>query len=71
MPILKGLPRVVALIAEHGGRLAHMGSRPSPRGGLVIDLDVRLPDTSSGPALAAALAAMEGVELQESVSHGD
>ena len=65
------LPRVVSIIADHGGRLVHLGSRPSPRGGLIVDLDLRLPDSARRTSLAAALAALDGVELQESASGGD
>jgi putative Mg2+ transporter-C (MgtC) family protein len=65
------LPNVIDVVTGSGATIAHLGSRPSPRGGLVLDLDLRLSGPDTGTRLAGRLAGLEGVELQESVSEHD
>jgi putative Mg2+ transporter-C (MgtC) family protein len=62
---------VAAAVAEHGASVLHLATRPSPRGGIVVDLDARLPDTMTSAGLVAALAAIEGTELDETAATGD
>jgi putative Mg2+ transporter-C (MgtC) family protein len=65
------LRNVAAVLVEHGASVLHLATRPSPRGGIVVDLDVRLPDTVTAAALLASLASIEGTELDETAATGD
>ena len=65
------LVEVASAITAHQGTILHLASRPGRGDRLMVDLEVRVPDAASGATLAAALAAVEGIELDESVSSGD
>jgi putative Mg2+ transporter-C (MgtC) family protein len=62
---------VAAAITEHQGTILHLASRPGRHGGLQVDLEVRAPDAATGATLAATLAAVDGIELEESTASGD
>ncbi len=65
------LGRVVAAISGQRGVIAHLSTQHSPGGGLVIDLEVRLPDAAAGVLVTTAVADVEGIELLESKALGD
>jgi putative Mg2+ transporter-C (MgtC) family protein len=64
------LAEIVAAVG-HDASIAHMATEHGTTGGVVVDLEIRLPDAAAGARLAAALAAIEGVDLIESRAIGD
>jgi putative Mg2+ transporter-C (MgtC) family protein len=62
---------VAAALADRGASVLHLATRPSPRGGIVVDLDARLPDAATSAALTADLASIEGIELDETAASAD
>jgi hypothetical protein len=55
---------VVAVVNEQGGTVRKLASRPGPRGVLIVDLDVRLPDEDDAVKLTAALSELDGIRLR-------
>jgi putative Mg2+ transporter-C (MgtC) family protein len=58
------LPGVVAAVNEQGGSVGKLASRPGPRGSLLVDLDVRLPEEDDIAQLTAALSTLDGIRLR-------
>ena len=65
------LARIVTEVTERGGAIAHLATTGKRGGGLAIDLEVRAPDVETGAAIAAAVAATQGVDMDESSALGD
>jgi putative Mg2+ transporter-C (MgtC) family protein len=64
------LARVVGVIGENGGTIAHMATI-GRAGRIDMDLDVRAHDLATGSRITAAVAGVEGVELDETSAAGD
>jgi putative Mg2+ transporter-C (MgtC) family protein len=64
------LSHVVAVIAERGGTIAHM-STTGHTGRLDADLDVRAEDLAAGATITAAVAEIDGVQVEQTVAAGD
>lgn len=62
---------LVETITDQGGVIAHLASTHSPGAGLVMDVEVRLPDVAAGVRLTATIADLEGIEMIESRAIGD
>ena len=62
------LPSVVAVVNEQGGTVRKLASRPGPRGVMIVDLDVRLPDENDVVRVTAALSALEGIRLRQATA---
>ena len=65
------IARLVSLIEKEHGTIAHLSTKGTGGGRLEIDLEVRTADVESGAAMTAAVAATEGVEMDESRAVGD
>ena len=65
------LGRVVALITERGGTIAHLATDAAAGGGLTIDLEARMPDPDVGAALVSAIDALDGIRLLSSTASDD
>jgi putative Mg2+ transporter-C (MgtC) family protein len=65
------LARIVTKVTERGGAIAHLATTGKRGGGLAIDLEVHTPDVETGAAIAAAVAATQGVDMDESSALGD
>jgi hypothetical protein len=65
------IARLVALIEKEHGTIAHLSTKGTGGGYLEIDLEVRTADVESGAAMTAAVAATEGLEMDESRAVGD
>lgn len=63
--------RLVSVIATERGTIAHLATKGTGGGRLEVDLEVRTADVESGAALTAAVAATDGVEIDESRAIGD
>ncbi len=63
--------RLVSVIATEHGTIDHLATKGTGGGRLEIDLEVRTADVESGAALTAAVAATDGVEVDESRAIGD
>ena len=65
------LARIVTEVTERGGAVAHLATSGRRGGGLTIDLELQARDVATGAAIAAAIAATEGVDIDESSALGD
>ena len=65
------IARLVPVIAKEGATIAHLATEGTGGGRLAIDLEVRTADVESGAALTAAVAATDGIEIDESRAIGD
>ena len=65
------IARLVSVVKEEHGSIAHLATKGTGRGRLEIELDVDTADVQRGAALTAAIAAIEGVEMDESRAVGD
>ena len=65
------LARLLSLIEKEHGTIAHLSTKGIGGGRLEIDLEVRTADVESGAAMTAAVAATEGLEMDESRAVGD
>ncbi len=65
------IARLVSLIEKEHGTIAHLSTKGTGGGRLEIDLEVRTADVESGAAMTAAVAATEGVEMDDSHAVGD
>lgn len=62
---------VVAAVTDHGGSIAHLDTRSSPAGGMVIDLEVRVADAATGAAMTAVIGDLDPMQLLSSKAIGD
>jgi hypothetical protein len=65
------LARVVAVVGEHDGTLVHLETTPGRSGGLMLDLEVRTRDVTTGAMIAAAVGETEGIRIEETSAPGD
>ena len=65
------IAKLVSVIQEERGTIAHLATKGTGSGRLEIDLDVATADVQRGAAMTAAVAAIEGVEIDESRAVGD
>jgi putative Mg2+ transporter-C (MgtC) family protein len=65
------LARVVDVVHDNGGSVAHLSTTAEHGGRLLIDLEVRTRDVEAGAALTAAVSSTEGVEIDETRALGD
>jgi putative Mg2+ transporter-C (MgtC) family protein len=65
------LAQVVATVSERGGTLAHLATTPGRAGGLTLDMEVRAEDVAAGAAITAAVAATDGISIEETSALGD
>jgi len=65
------IARLASVIEAEHGTIAHLATKGTGSGRLAIDLEVRTIDVNSGVAVTAAVAATEGVEIDESRALGD
>lgn len=65
------LTRVVELVTEHDGSVAHLTTSEPPTGGLLIESEVRVRDVEAGVQLTAHVADVDGLRLLESKAVGD
>lgn len=67
----EALARVVSTVSAHDGTLAHLATTPGRTGGLMLDLEVRAEDVAVGAAITAAVAATDGISIEETSALGD
>jgi putative Mg2+ transporter-C (MgtC) family protein len=67
----EALARVVSTVSAHAGTLAHLATTPARAGGLTIDIEVRAEDVAAGAAITAAVAATDGISIEETSALGD
>lgn len=65
------LARVVDVVHDKGGSVAHLSTSAEHGGRLLIDLEVRTRDVEAGAALTAAVSSTQGVEIDETKALGD
>ena len=65
------LTRIVELVTEHDGSIAHLTTSEPPTGGLLIESEVRVRDVDAGVKLTAHVADLDGLRLLESKALGD
>lgn len=65
------LARVVTVVTQRGGAVAHLATVGTSGGRLSIDLEVRARDVEIGAAVTAAVAAVEGVDIDETTALGN
>ena len=65
------IAKLVSLIEREHGTIAHLATKGTGSGRLELDLDVATDDVQGGAAMTAAVAAIEGVEIDESRAVGD
>lgn len=65
------LARVVSAVEHEHGSIAHLATTGTGGGRLEIELEVSTNDVERGAALTAAVASIEGVELNDSRAVGD
>lgn len=63
---------VLDAVAGNAGSIAHLATTAAPAGGgLIAEVEARLPDVDAGARLTLAVAALDGVEMLESRAIGD
>jgi putative Mg2+ transporter-C (MgtC) family protein len=63
---------VLDAVARNAGSVAHLATTGAPGGGgLIVEIEARLPDVDAGARLTLAVAALDGVELLDSRAIGD
>lgn len=65
------IAKLVSVIEQEHGTIAHLATKGTGSGRLEVDLDVATADVQGGAATTAAVAAIEGVEIDESRAIGD
>jgi putative Mg2+ transporter-C (MgtC) family protein len=65
------LAKVVNAVIDSGGSVVHLATTGGHGRHLTIDLEIRAKDVPSGAAITAAVAATEGVDIDESTAVGD
>jgi putative Mg2+ transporter-C (MgtC) family protein len=65
------IARLVSVIETQHGTIAHLTTKGTGRGRMEVDLEVLTADIQSGAAMTAAVAATEGIEIDESHAVGD
>jgi putative Mg2+ transporter-C (MgtC) family protein len=65
------LTRLLSVVEQEHGSIAHLATKGTGGGRLEIELEVRMNDVESGAAMTAAVASIEGVEMNESRALGD
>ena len=65
------LHRILDLVAAENGTMASLTTQEPPTGGLVAELEVRVPDVQAGIRLATAFGDEEGLRLLESKALGE
>jgi putative Mg2+ transporter-C (MgtC) family protein len=65
------IAKLVSVIEKQHGTIARLATKGTGGGRVEIDLEVRTSDVESGAAVTAAVAATEGVEIDESHAVGD
>lgn len=65
------IARLVSVIENQHGTIAHLSTKGTGGGHLAIDLEVQTSDVEAGAAVTAAVAATDGVEIDESNALGD
>jgi putative Mg2+ transporter-C (MgtC) family protein len=65
------LARLVSVIEKQQGSIAHLATRGVGGGRMEIDVEVVTADVESGAVMTAAVAAAEGIEIDESRAVGD
>jgi putative Mg2+ transporter-C (MgtC) family protein len=67
----EALARVVAVVSEQDGVIAYLATDRKAAGVLAVDLEIRLADANGAASTAAAIAAVDGIDLVESKALGD
>jgi putative Mg2+ transporter-C (MgtC) family protein len=65
------ISRIVESVSGHDGTIAHLESSASPGGGMLIDLEVRVPDAATGATMTGAIGDLEDLEMLSSKALGD
>jgi putative Mg2+ transporter-C (MgtC) family protein len=65
------LGRLVSVVEQEHGSIAHLTTKGTGGGRLELELEVSTNDVERGAALTAAVASIEGVELNDSRAVGD
>lgn len=65
------LARVVDIVHDNGGSIARLSTSGEHGGRLLIESEVRTQDVGAGATVTAALAATDGVEIDETRALGD
>jgi putative Mg2+ transporter-C (MgtC) family protein len=65
------LSRLVTMIEDEHGEIAHLATKGIGSGRLEIELEVRTTDVKRGAAMTAAVGSIEGVEVNESRAVAD
>jgi putative Mg2+ transporter-C (MgtC) family protein len=65
------LAKLVSVIEKEHGSVAHLATKGTGSGRLEIELEVTTSDVESGAAMTAAVASIDGVEIDDSRAVGD
>lgn len=65
------LTKLLSVVEQEHGSIAHLATKGTGSGRLEIELEVRMNDVERGAALTAAVASIEGVEMNDSRALGD
>jgi putative Mg2+ transporter-C (MgtC) family protein len=63
--------RLMAIVSEHGASVARLTTASERGDRMSIDLEARARDVQAGAALTAAVASVDGIEIDESIALSD